>query len=76
MLIFEIINGLDVGFLEFKPSEIAAAVAIFVSRRAEIMEAETQAIDNAMSLIHVEKVIEPIKNGLNSVAVFLGSNVI
>lgn len=42
--------GID--FLEFRPSEIAASVAISVSRQ---MQAEV--IDKAMScLIHVEKV--------------------
>lgn len=40
-------------FLEFKPSEIAAAVAISVSREDE----QAQNIDKAIScFIHVEKV--------------------
>ncbi|TXG60110.1 hypothetical protein EZV62_014683 [Acer yangbiense] len=47
-LILSTIKGID--FLEFKPSEIAAAVAISVSG-----DMQPQDIDKAMSLIHVEK---------------------
>nr|QYW07125.1 cyclin D2-2 [Dimocarpus longan] len=47
-LILSTIKGID--FLEFKPSEIAAAVAIFVSG-----DMQAQGIDNAISHIHVQK---------------------
>ncbi|KAI9166195.1 hypothetical protein LWI28_027830 [Acer negundo] len=47
-LILSTNKGID--FLEFKPSEIAAAVAISVSG-----DMQPQDIDKAMSLIHVEK---------------------
>ncbi|KAL5755312.1 hypothetical protein ACOSP7_023532 [Xanthoceras sorbifolium] len=47
-LILSTIKGID--FLEFKPSEIAAAVAISVSGNIQAQE-----INKAMSLIHVEK---------------------
>ena len=51
---WELNVGID--FLEFKPSEIGAAVAIYVSG-----EIQAVGIDKAMScLVHVEKVRKPI----------------
>ena len=53
MIIIGKLNEADIGFLEFRPSEVAAAVAISVS-----MEVQAVDIDKYLGcLIHVDKVI-------------------